>query len=73
MHVHNQDRFASIPRLRESIQIGEVQAGIPVGESKVGAGINGGTWLFLVLAEIEIEPRISDLDFWPADYTLLQT
>ena len=39
MHVHNQDRFASIARLRESIQIGEVQAGIPVGESKVGAGI----------------------------------
>src|SRR4029077_3614839 len=39
MHVHNQDRFASIPRLWESKQIGEVQAGIPVGESKVGAGI----------------------------------
>ena len=39
MHVHNQNRFASIPRLRESIQIGEVQAGIAVGESKVGAGI----------------------------------
>ena len=39
MHVHNQDRLAGIPRLRESIQIGEVQAGIPVGEPKVGAGV----------------------------------
>jgi hypothetical protein len=73
MHVHNQDRFASIPRLRESIQIGEVQAGIPVGESKVWAGIMVGHGFSSVLAEIEIKPRISDLDFWPADYTLLQT
>jgi hypothetical protein len=39
MHVHDLYGFAGIPRLREGIQIGEVEAGIPMGESKVGTGI----------------------------------
>jgi hypothetical protein len=37
MYIHNEDRFAGIARLWESIQIGEVEAGIAVGESKVRA------------------------------------
>jgi hypothetical protein len=32
-------RIDFLPRLRESIQIGEVQKGVPVGESKVGARV----------------------------------
>ena len=39
MRVHNQDRLAGIPRLGEGIEIGEVEAGVPVGEPKVGTGI----------------------------------
>jgi F0F1-type ATP synthase membrane subunit c/vacuolar-type H+-ATPase subunit K len=73
MHVHNEDRFAGIPRLRESKQIGEVEAGIPVGEAKVGAGIMVGHSFSSFLAGIEIQRRISEADFWSADYTLLET
>jgi len=36
VRVHNKDRLARIPRLGESIKIGEVQAGVPARESEVG-------------------------------------
>ena len=63
MHVHNQDRLAGIPRLGESVEIGEVQAGVPMGEPKVGAGVMMGHGFSSVfLGEIEFKSRISDLD-----------
>jgi hypothetical protein len=37
--VHNEDRLAGISRLGESIEIGEVEAGVPAGKSEVGTGI----------------------------------
>ncbi len=39
MHVNNEDRLAAVPGLGKCIQIGEIQAGIPMGKSKVGTGI----------------------------------
>jgi hypothetical protein len=39
VYVHNEDRLARISRLGESIQIGEVEAGVPTRERKVGTGI----------------------------------
>src|SRR5262249_7112008 len=38
MHVHNEDRPATVPRLGKHIQV-KVQAGISVGKPEVGAGI----------------------------------
>jgi hypothetical protein len=35
MNVHNKDRLASIPRFREGIQIGKVEAGVPMGKAIV--------------------------------------
>ncbi len=39
VHVHDQDRLARISRLGESIEIGEVEAGVPAGEAEVETGI----------------------------------
>src|ERR1700722_9314677 len=35
MHIHNQNRLASSPRLRKSIQIGKIQPRIPMRKPKV--------------------------------------
>jgi hypothetical protein len=35
VYIHDQDRFASVARLGERVQIGEVQAGVPIGEPPV--------------------------------------
>jgi hypothetical protein len=37
--VHDDDQFARIYWLGESVEIGEVEAGVPTGEPEVGAGI----------------------------------
>src|SRR5260370_42677581 len=39
VHVYDQDRPASVFRLGEGIQIGEVQPGVPMGEPPVGTGV----------------------------------
>jgi hypothetical protein len=35
MHVHDQDRLARIPRLREGVQVSKVEAGVSVREAIV--------------------------------------
>jgi hypothetical protein len=37
--VHDEDRLTGISRLGEGIEVGEVEAGVPIGEPEVGAGI----------------------------------
>src|SRR5438876_7867432 len=39
MHVHNQDGFPTVSRFWKSIQIGEVQSGVPLGKAEVRARI----------------------------------
>src|SRR4029077_5995629 len=39
MHVHDQDRLASVSRLRKGIQIGKVQTRVPMGKPEIGTGI----------------------------------
>jgi len=43
VNVHDEDRLARISRLRESIQIGEVQAGVPNGGTRRWDRSNGVT------------------------------
>lgn len=39
VYVHDQDRLASVPWLGKGIQIGEIQAGVPMGKPKIGTGV----------------------------------
>src|SRR5437016_12189461 len=39
MHVHNQDRLASIPRLGEGVKVSKIEAGVPMGKAIVRTGV----------------------------------
>src|SRR6266478_7792775 len=39
VYVHDQDRLASVPWLGKGIQIGEIQAGVPMRKPKIGTGV----------------------------------
>ena len=53
MHVHNQDRLASLPWLRKGVQIGKIKSRIPVWEAEVRDRNNGVTSKILSRTTLE--------------------
>ena len=44
VHIHDHDRLTGVSRLRESVEVGQIQAGISPREAEIGAGVMVQHW-----------------------------